>query len=66
MFEQKRFCGDGARATTAEQLRHDDQQVDGQDEDVAHGANGTITIDSARLHGAGGLRHATNSPRTSS
>jgi hypothetical protein len=45
MFEQKRFCGDGVRAATAEQLRHDDQQVDGQDEDVVHGANGTITID---------------------
>src|ERR1700682_1931169 len=41
MFEQKRLCGHGAYATGAEQLRECDQQVDGEEEEVAHGANGT-------------------------
>ena len=39
MFEQQRLCGDGAYATGAKELRERDDQVDGEDEDVAHGAN---------------------------
>ena len=42
MFEQKRLCGDGAYAARAEQLCAGDQQVDGQDDEIAHRANGTI------------------------
>jgi hypothetical protein len=64
MFEQKRLCGDGAYAARAEQLCAGDQQVDGQDDEVAHRANGTIATSGARLHSAGGLRHTTNSPPT--
>ena len=48
MFEQKRFCGDGAYPTTVEQLRECDQQVDGEDEEVAHRANGIITISTCK------------------
>ena len=43
MFEQQRLCRYGARASRAEQRRDGDQQVNGEDEDFAHGANGTIT-----------------------
>ena len=43
MFEQKRLGGDSASAATSEQLRDGDQQMDGEDEDFAHRANGTIT-----------------------
>src|ERR1700676_2456167 len=42
VFEQKRLCGDGAYAARAEQLCAGDQQVDGQDDEIAHRANGTI------------------------
>jgi hypothetical protein len=42
MFEQKRLCGDGAHATWTEQLREGDQQVDGEDEEFAHGAKATM------------------------
>jgi hypothetical protein len=48
MFEQKRFCGDGAYPTTAEQLRECDQQVGGEDEETAHRANGIITISTCK------------------
>ena len=43
MFEQERLRGDGAYATGAEQLCAGDHQVNGEDEDFAHRANGTIT-----------------------
>jgi hypothetical protein len=66
MFEQKRLCGDGAYTTWAEQLREDDEEVDGEGEAIAHGANGTSPPVRARLHGADGLRHTTNSPPTGS
>ena len=42
MFEEKRFRGDGAYATWAEQLRERDEQVDGQDEQISHRANRNI------------------------
>ena len=42
MFEEKRFRGDGAYTTWAEQLRERDEQVDGQDEQISHGANRNI------------------------
>jgi hypothetical protein len=42
MFEQKRLSGDGAHATWAEQLGERDEQVDGEDEEFAHRANGTM------------------------
>jgi hypothetical protein len=44
MFEQKRFRGDGAYTTWAKQLREGDQQVDGADEEFAHGANRSMTV----------------------
>ena len=47
MFEQKRLRGDGPHATWAEQLCEGDQQVDGEDEEFAHGAN-AIMITSVR------------------
>ena len=48
MFEQKRLCGDGTYATWAEQLREGDQQVDGEDEEFAHGANRTMTVSACK------------------
>ena len=42
MFEEKRFRGDGAYSTWAEQLRERDEQVDGPDEQISHGANRNI------------------------
>ena len=43
MLEQQRFCHDGAQATGAQEFHQGDQQVDGEDEEFAHGANGTMT-----------------------
>ena len=42
MPEHQGLCGDGTYATWAQQLREGDQQVDGQDEEVAHRANATM------------------------
>jgi|SRR5258706_6187022 len=36
MFEQQRFCGDGACATWAQQLREGGEQVGGEDQKFAH------------------------------
>jgi hypothetical protein len=44
MFELARLCGDGAYATWAEQLREGEQQVDGEDEEFAHGANAIMIV----------------------
>jgi len=41
VLQQQRLCGDGADATWAEQLCDGDQQVDGEDEKIAHAANVT-------------------------
>ena len=41
VLQQQRLCGDGADATWAEQLCDGDQQVGGEDEEVAHVANVT-------------------------
>jgi len=43
MFEQEGLGGDGARATGAEQLRAGDQQVNGANQEVAHGVNRNMT-----------------------
>lgn len=43
MFQQKRLRGDGSYAARADELRAGDQEVDGEDEQVALEANGTIT-----------------------
>jgi hypothetical protein len=43
MFQQKRLRGDGSYAARADELRAGDQEVDGEDEQVAHEADGTIT-----------------------
>ncbi len=43
MFEQKRLRCDGGYATWAEHLREGDQQVDGEDEEFARGANRSMT-----------------------
>jgi hypothetical protein len=42
MSEEKRFRGDGAYTTWAEQLRERDEQADGQDEQISHRANRNI------------------------
>ena len=65
MLEQQRFCGDGTDATWAEEFREGDQQVDGEDEEFAHGCNGTMPAvlrKTARKRGLA-LRF-TNSPPT--
>ena len=43
MLEQKRLCGDRSYTTWAEKLREGYEQVNGEDEEFAHGANGTTT-----------------------
>ena len=43
MLEQQRLCGDGANATPAEEFRDNDEQVDDQEEQIAHQANRTMT-----------------------
>jgi hypothetical protein len=48
MFEHKRLCGDGAYVARAEQLCAGDQHVDGQDDEIAHRANGTIAATGAK------------------
>ena len=48
VLQQQRLGGDGADATWAEELREGDQQVDGKDEEVAHGANRTMTASAAQ------------------
>jgi hypothetical protein len=42
VLQQQRLCGDGADATRAQQLHEDHDEVDREDEEFAHGANGTI------------------------
>jgi hypothetical protein len=44
MLEQKRLCGDGTHTTRADQLGDGDQQVDGEDEKFAHGANRSMFV----------------------
>ncbi len=41
MLQQKRLCGDGSYTTWAEELRVGDKQVNGEDDEFAHAANGT-------------------------
>jgi hypothetical protein len=48
MFEQKRLRGDGACTTWAEQLRKGDKQVDGEDEEFAHGVNRNMTVSACK------------------
>ena len=43
MLEHQGFCGDGTYATRAEQAREGDEEVDGEEEEFAHEANGTMT-----------------------
>ena len=43
MFEQKRLRGDSAYTTWAEQFREGDEEVDGENEEFARGANRTMT-----------------------
>ena len=52
MFEQKGLCGDGPYAARAEQLCAGHQQMDCQDDEIAHRANGPIATSGARLHRA--------------
>ncbi len=44
MLQQQGLSGDGTYPTWAEQLREGDQHVDGEDEPLAHEANGTLTV----------------------
>jgi len=48
MFEEKGLSGNSPYTTWAEQLREGDQQVDGEDEQFAHGANGTVTASACK------------------
>lgn len=41
MFEEQRLCGHGAYTTWVEEFREGDKQVNGEDEEFAHGANAT-------------------------
>src|SRR5438552_14187399 len=43
MLQQQGLCGDGADATRAEEFGESDQQVDGEDDEFAHGAHRTMT-----------------------
>ena len=43
MLQQQRLCSDGTEATWPEESRKGDEQVDGEDEEFAHGANRTMT-----------------------
>ena len=43
MLEEERLRSDGSYATWAEKLRDDDKQVNGEDEEFAHGANAITT-----------------------
>ena len=39
VLQRQRFCDDGADATATEELCEGDKQIDGKDDEVAHGAN---------------------------
>ena len=41
VFEHQGLCGNGACATRAKKFRESDDQVNGEDEQIAHGANAT-------------------------
>jgi hypothetical protein len=43
MLQQQRLRSDGTYATWPEEFQKGDQQVDGEHEEVAHGANRTMT-----------------------
>ena len=43
MLQQQRLGSDGTNATWAKEFRERDQQVDGENEEVAHGANRNMT-----------------------
>ena len=43
MLQQQRLRSDGTYATRAKEFHEGDQQVDGENEEVAHGANRIIT-----------------------
>lgn len=49
MLEKKRLCGNNVYTTRAEQLREGDQQVDGEDEDFAHGAPATMIAGTRKI-----------------
>jgi hypothetical protein len=48
MLEQQRLRSDGAHATWTDEFYKGDQQVDGENEDVAHAANRTMTANARK------------------
>jgi hypothetical protein len=48
MLQQQRLRSDGAHATWADEFHKGDQQVDGENEDAAHGANRTMTANARK------------------
>lgn len=44
ILHQQRLRSDGSEAAWAEQSHQGDQQVDGQNEEIAHGANRTMVV----------------------
>jgi GTP-dependent phosphoenolpyruvate carboxykinase len=48
MLEHQGLCGDGTYTTWTEQLREDNEEVDGEDEEFAHGANRTMTANARK------------------
>lgn len=48
MLQQQRPRGNGAHATWADEFQNGDQQVDGENEEVAHGANRTMTTNARK------------------
>jgi len=48
VLQHQGLCGDGTYTTWAEQLREGNHQMDGEDEEFAHGANGSITASACK------------------
>jgi hypothetical protein len=64
MFEQQRFCGGGADAPWAQQLRDGGKQVEGEDPQFANERTLAWLPADARLPGTGEFRHTANSHPT--
>jgi len=64
MPEQKGFCGEGTGATRTQEFGNGDKQVNGEDQQFAHERTLPWWPSDARLPGAGGFRHTSNSHPT--
>jgi hypothetical protein len=64
LFEKSRLCSDGSYTTWAQQLRKGDKQVNGENEEFAHGRTLLRPPSRARLHRKGAFPHTNNLPST--